>query len=54
MVLLHFKVGEFIAKAKKAEERAALAKDPKLKETWLMLAAGYRELAQLYRHGDEM
>jgi hypothetical protein len=36
---------EFLAKAAEAEEQAAKAKESDIRESWLRIAASYRELA---------
>jgi hypothetical protein len=40
-------VATLLAKAKEAEAMAEKAKDAKVRQTWLSIAAGYRELARL-------
>jgi hypothetical protein len=37
---------DFLARALEAEDRAAKAGDAMLRESWLKVAAGYRELAR--------
>jgi hypothetical protein len=41
---------EFLAKAEEAELQAARAKDTDAKDSWLKVAAGYRDLAQMAQH----
>lgn len=36
---------DYLSKAKDAEARAAEAKNPKVKDTWLKIAEGFRHLA---------
>ena len=36
----------FLAEAKKAEELAAKAASPEIRDSWLKIADGYRQLAQ--------
>ena len=48
-----FKLGEFLAKALEAEERAACAENQEIKELWLKVAAGYRDLVRTHRQSDD-
>ena len=40
------KQGEYLAKARQADEKAAKAKDAPMRASWQKIAASYRELAQ--------
>jgi hypothetical protein len=46
------KIGEFLAKAKEAEEFAAKAVSPPVQEIWLRIAFGYRDLARADGYKD--
>ena len=37
---------EFLARAKEAEQRAAKAVEARIRESWLKVAEGYRDLAR--------
>jgi len=44
---------DYLLGAKKAEDQAAQATNPKVKETWLKIAEGFRHLAEQLRGRDQ-
>jgi hypothetical protein len=48
----NIKIKEFLAKAKEAEEYAAKAADGPIRESWLRVAFGYRDLARANGYKD--